>query len=363
MNCTHCGEHILATTNISWNRGDYHPDCIGEAVLQYRANQERIDKGLPPDMEPFMDEEPFQDEYTPFEENDDLEDIEEVIARLDNQPEVSDEILNQIPAEQGNGRAIIPANPIPIGGITIESGNGSRNVGTLIAGRDTRFVPRPFLATIPTPESTDTFKPIGHADLINQIMDSLWYRRMNVVRDEYAVSTDGMKMFGLIELDIEYKGVRFAIGIRNANDRSMRVAMVAGYKVTVCSNMMLQGDFNPMLSKHSKKFELQDALSIACDRIQRNFGNLHQEITAKQERVIEPSFARELCYKAFTDGRFPISLLRTVHKEYFEQPSYEEFAKPTLFSLENAFTTAFKKLEPLAQFQATARLGKFLAAV
>jgi len=77
--------------------------------------------------------------------------------------------------------------------------------------------------------------------------------------------------------------------------------------------------------------------------------------------VLTPTFARELCYKAFTDAKFPISLLRTVHKEYFEQPSYEEFSEPTMFSLENAFTTAFKKLEPVAQFQATAKLGKFLA--
>ena len=231
-----------------------------------------------------------------------------------------------------------------------------------MVGRDARLVSREYLTTLPIPESTATFKPIHHAHLVEQIMDSLWFRRMTVVRDEYAVSDDGMRMFGLIELDLEYKGVRFAIGIRNANDRSMRVAMVAGYKVTVCSNMMLQGDFQPMLAKHSKNFELQDALSIACDRVQRNFGGLHQQITDKQEREINSSFARELCYKAFTDGKFPISLMRTVHREYFEKPSYEEFEKPTMWSLENAFTSSFKKLQPVQQFQATAKLGKFLAA-
>lgn len=243
----------------------------------------------------------------------------------------------------------------------LESSNGNAKVGTLMVGKDARLVSREFLDTIERPVATDTFKPIHHADLINQIMDSLWYRRMNVVGEEYAVSDDGMKMFGLIQLDIEYKGVRFAIGLRNANDRSMRVALVAGYKVTVCSNMMLQGDFQPMLAKHSKNFELQDALAIACDRVQRNFGRLHSEITEKQERVIEASFARELCYKAFTDGKFPISLMRTVHQEYFGQPSYQEFEQPTMWSLENAFTTAFKKLQPVQQFRYTARLGHFLS--
>ncbi|MBA2607217.1 MAG: hypothetical protein M3521_14320 [Acidobacteriota bacterium] len=54
--------------------------------------------------------------------------------------------------------------------------------------------------------------------------------------------------------------------------------------------------------------------------------------------------------------------MRTVHQEYFEKPSYEEFSKPAYWSLKNAFASAFKKLQPVAQFQAAAKLGKFLAA-
>jgi hypothetical protein len=97
-------------------------------------------------------------------------------------------------------------------------------------------------------------------------MGALGYGGMNVVREEYAVSPDGMKMLGLLEINIEYKGVRFTIGVRNASDRWMCVRILSGYKVMVCENKMLTGDFQPMLAKHSKNFELQDALSIACDR-------------------------------------------------------------------------------------------------
>ncbi len=42
-------------------------------------------------------------------------------------------------------------------------------------------------------------------------------------------------MFGLMELDHEFSGVRFAIGLRNANDKSMRLALTVGYRVFVCS--------------------------------------------------------------------------------------------------------------------------------
>ncbi len=57
-----------------------------------------------------------------------------------------------------------------------------------------------------------------------------------------------------------------------------------------------------------------------------------------------------------------MSLMRSVHHEFFVAPSYDEFKPKTLWSLENSFTSIFKKLKPVAQFEATAKLGKFLAA-
>lgn len=91
-----------------------------------------------------------------------------------------------------------------------------------------------------------------------------------------------MKMFGLLELNADYEGVRFAIGLRNANDKSMRVGMVAGYRVFVCDNMALSGEFKPMLAKHSKNFDLIESLSIGVDRIQRNWDPLRRVIDFKR---------------------------------------------------------------------------------
>jgi hypothetical protein len=65
---------------------------------------------------------------------------------------------------------------------------------------------------------------------------------------------------------------------------------------------------------------------------------------------------------AFTEGKFPIRLLRSVHKHYFV-PGYEEFKPRTVWSLTNAFTSAFKETPPDRHFELTARLGKFLEPV
>ena len=68
-------------------------------------------------------------------------------------------------------------------------------------------------------------------------------------------------------------------------------------------------------------------------------------------------------YEAFVEGRLeaPKRLACTVHDLYFE-PKYEEFRTRTIWSLSNAFTSAFKELDPIPQFKATAKLGEFLEA-
>jgi hypothetical protein len=74
-------------------------------------------------------------------------------------------------------------------------------------------------------------------------VETLGFRHIGVVYDEYAVSPDGMKMFGALDLETEMHGARFSIGLRNSHNKSMRLALTCGYRVFVCSNMAFSGDF------------------------------------------------------------------------------------------------------------------------
>jgi hypothetical protein len=231
----------------------------------------------------------------------------------------------------------------------------------LMACSGTQRMTRVQLQDIDAPPRTDTFQPIRHSHLIDEIALSLSYRHISVVGSDFAVSNDGMKLFFLLIVNADHEGLRFAIGGRNANDKSMCLSLVAGYSVTVCSNMMFTGDFKPLLAKHSKHFELVDAVSTGIDRIQRTWDPLRRMVDFKRQRELGTQEAQALIYRGFTEQKFPAKLLKAVHSEYFVKPSFDEFATPTLFSLENAFTTAFKQLKPQQQYPATARLGKFLA--
>ncbi len=225
-------------------------------------------------------------------------------------------------------------------------------------------ITRSELQLIPAPAATSTHQPIPHHEIVQALTETLSFRHIEVVRDEYAVSQDGMKMFGILELEYGITGVNFSIGVRNANDKSMRLAMTIGYRVLVCDNMAFHGDFTPVLAKHSKNFSLIDALSIGVDRMQRNFEPLSGHIVRWQEATVSDDAAKLVIYRAFVEGELqaPRHLSRSVHEHYFE-PRHEEFEPRTMWSLSNAFTSAFKELDAVPQFRATAKLGPFLQRV
>jgi hypothetical protein len=101
---------------------------------------------------------------------------------------------------------------------------------TLLAHCGTSKITRSELKDVVTPAGTKTHQTLGHYAIVETLVESLAYRNLQVVRDEYAISKDGMRMFGSLDLALEERNFRFSIGIRNANDKSMRLAMTAGLR-------------------------------------------------------------------------------------------------------------------------------------
>jgi hypothetical protein len=232
----------------------------------------------------------------------------------------------------------------------------------LVAHCGAQKVTRDDLRSIPVPEATNTHVPLSHFEIVEVLEEALSFRHLSVVKDEYAVSADGMKMFGVMDLNNEFSEGRYSIGLRNSNDKSMRLALTAGYRVFVCDNMAFSGDFTPLLHKHTRNLDLRDSISIAVDRIYRGFDLLGKQIGAMRSFMLTDNDARLMIYQAFVEGRIrsmPKHLLPIVHDNYFS-PDRGAFGPRSLWSLSNAFTSAFKQLMPIKHFEVTARLGAFM---
>src|SRR5260370_868450 len=66
------------------------------------------------------------------------------------------------------------------------------------------------------------------AAVVETLVETLSHRQISVVGEEFAVSKDAMEMFGVLDLETSFEGCRFAVGIRNANNKRFRFGMHGG---------------------------------------------------------------------------------------------------------------------------------------
>jgi hypothetical protein len=234
----------------------------------------------------------------------------------------------------------------------------------LMAHTGAELMTRQNLLSIETPPGTTTHKPIPHAQLVETVIQTLGYRNIQVTRDQYALTPDGMRMFGIIQLNIEQNGIGFTIGLRNSHDKSFALGICAGWRTFVCDNLAFHSDFQALSKKHSKNLILDDVIGTAIDRVQRTFNMLGQKLDAWAEFSLSDNDAKVLIYDAFVGDNLdaPKHLMRSVDDFYF-QPKFEEFKPRTMLSLNNAFTSAFQLLDPVPMVRATASLAGYLEQV
>jgi hypothetical protein len=217
------------------------------------------------------------------------------------------------------------------------------------------------LALVTTPAGTATHRPIPHHEVVRALIETLGFRHIGAVKEQYAVDRTQMRMWGVLGLDTQFHGCRFSVAIRNSHDKSMRLGMTVGYRVFCCDNGAFSGDFEPVLAKHSKNFNLVEAISVGVDQMQRNFKPMVEQVERWRGSQLSDTAAKLLIYRAFVEAEMelPHHLDRKVHGHYFN-PQHEDFQPGTLWSLSNAFTSAFKELDPIPQYRATAALAEFL---
>ncbi len=233
---------------------------------------------------------------------------------------------------------------------------------TVLSHSRSVLIGRQDLRDLATPEPTPTHYPIPHWKFVETLAETLHFRHLEIVAEEYAVSPDGMRFFGSLTLNVEESGVRIALGLRNSHDKSFSLALAVGRRVLVCDNLALFGDYTPVARKHTKHVEIEAILAIAVDQMQRNFEPMQRQIAFFRGCDLSDARAKLIIYDAFFGGAadLPKHLGTVVHDHYF-QPKYSEFEPRTLWSLENAFTSSLKELEPVSRLRAVGRLAPFLS--
>jgi hypothetical protein len=244
--------------------------------------------------------------------------------------------------------------------------------GTLMVHTGGRQRTRDELATLPTPEATDTWKPVPHYELVESLIEVLTTHGITITREENATSgKDDARLFGVLDLvipDVAVPDFGMSLGIRGSNDRSLAIQATAGARVFVCDNLAFSGDSGTVVlkKKHTSGLDLRKVVPPAIDLYLEKAGAFVVDIELMKTIELIDAKAKAHIFDAFAFER-PVTnrrMLPEVAHTYFRDDRQREwFPDRTLWSLNNAFTQVVKELPVNPQNAANIAIGRAFARI
>ena len=206
-----------------------------------------------------------------------------------------------------------------------------------------KTVERNELSGVVLPPATDTYQPIGHDWLLDQLQDGARRHGLGFGKEHHGLSHDGSRYFGLIELvGIDRNdGVKLMMGIRNSLDKRFGAQAAFGDQVMVCANLQFFGNY--MLGrKHTTYIErdMPEIIEGTFERIPELVQIQDQRIDAYQNSQLSVRNADHLVMNMLRAGAVNTARVEKVINEW-DNPSYEHGDR-SVWRMHNAATQALK---------------------
>jgi len=205
-------------------------------------------------------------------------------------------------------------------------------------------VPRMEVANVITPKPTETWHPISHHRLIQQVENTLKATNLKIGVQAHSLTHDGMRYFGLMEIIGKSASDDYCcvLGLRNSHDKTFPAGIVAGASCFVCDNLSFSGEIK-FARKHTR-FIVRDLPQLVERSIGLLFAKWHDQdkrIAAYKRAEIEDAAAHDLIIRACDVGVCSNRMIPAVLHEWRE-PKHQAFEGRNTWSLFNAFTEALK---------------------
>jgi hypothetical protein len=98
------------------------------------------------------------------------------------------------------------------------------------------------LRQLAVPAATETHVPVPHHAVVEMVKYSLGFFGHEIVGEDYGVTPDGARFFGVLSLRSEYGDYADTVGLRNSHDKRFPIGISFGSRVFVCDNLAFSGD-------------------------------------------------------------------------------------------------------------------------
>ena len=204
------------------------------------------------------------------------------------------------------------------------------------------------LSAVPTPEATDSWFPIPHVSLVEQLRGLITSSGMNIVDEKHALAREGQRYFGLFQVEGVQnfslaETVGTVIGLRNSHDKSFPAGICAGSAPFVCDNLAFSAEVK--IARRHTRFINRDLLMLfagAFGRLATAWGNQASRIERYQSFALNDSTAHDLIARAYRGGAISKTQLADVVNQW-HSPEHEDWGgERNLWGLHNAFTNVLR---------------------
>ena len=201
------------------------------------------------------------------------------------------------------------------------------------------------LASVFTPEKTDSFQPIPHFGLVELTREAIGRAGLSISQEEHSLARGGQRYFGgfaLSGLDITGADRQIVLGLRNAHDKSFAASICVGNRMTVCENLCFSSDIK-LARRHTTNImtDLPRVLADAVGRVVSHWNDMGNRIESYKQTEITRDRAADLLIDLVDSKAFPAREIYNAVQE-FRNPRHEEFKGGTLWTLYNSVTENLK---------------------
>jgi len=202
------------------------------------------------------------------------------------------------------------------------------------------------LAEIQPPKATESWHPIPHISLVEQVEKALTAQNMRIVAEAHGTSNNGDRYFGMLQVANCQNSADYAyiLGLRNSQDKTFPAGLAVGSRVLVCSNLSFSGEIT-IARKHTSRIlvDLPGLTTRAVGQLAERWNDQDKRIAAYKETELTDAkvhdfLIRSLDVDACTTQQIPKILTQ------WRRPNHAEFAESkTAWRLFNAFTEVHKE--------------------
>lgn len=127
---------------------------------------------------------------------------------------------------------------------------------------------------VPDVPFTKTFHPIHHREIIKAVKLSLGAFGLDIVKSEYVLSAEGMKMFSVWDLSQGNSEMCWSLGVRNSLDRSLAFGITCGSRVFLCENLAFSGEYITF-RRHTSGLDADELAFLAYRALRTMIPKLH----------------------------------------------------------------------------------------